>query len=628
MFLHAGASLHGHEFTTPHSPNLQRKKPFLRSALPHPILRSSTKKPTTIATAVPETQSPPQRPVPRRRPVSEGYVPRPITELFPIDETPRRPRASTRTSATSPPTVRFKGVDVLVDTPSSPSSMAEDDPSYYDSDASHASGSASAPRRSRRRRALAARRSSTAFLVAQPAPKLSAKHKTLFKTIRPRLLLQLQELAATHRPRPTVDVFPASLIAGPLLTARYLHRFPRLFGVKGELGPRDLILVKSEDYTAGGDDEDEHTANGRRQPVAVLSPERGQGGAGEIVLDDGSLWTCSSHRGYYSFVHVDESGSSLTARWVKRNPDRKRVCSAPASRAASPATIPAPFPGAGGTGGVDSAEAADYRYTFSIINPLSRRHPILATLSPQSMEVYDDYTTPSASSGRYPPTRPVSGAFDSPRQDPPHSPLSADGEAPRSTHAVDEDTKKLIMVTGLWVALQLGTMASPVPCCTAEMGECNNNASQESSPMITQSSTFSACTLPRRQTMSTGGSTGTPPASSRERTSGIRRAMSTGAAFLQRQRRREKDSTSEAASGITVEIGKMNHSNYGRHSHGDTDAGDLRAAAVVIEDQAEAVAVAGTVATITPPATPKQGRRMSWFKRLTHQMCVGAEDCC
>lgn len=539
---------------------------------------------------------------------------------------------------------------MLVDSPSSPS-MTEDDPSYCDSDASPASGSASTSRRSRRCRDVAARRSSTAYLLAQPAPRLSVKNKTLFKTIRPRLLLQLQELAANHRPRPTVDVFPASLIAGPLLTARYIHRFPRLFGAKGELGPGDLILVKSEDYTADADADAEHAAGGgRRQPVAVLSPGRGpQGGQGEIVLDDGSVWACASHRGYYSFVHVDESGASLTARWVKRNPDRKRACSAPVSRATSPATAQASFPGANGTAAGDSAETSDYRYAFSIINPLSRRHPILATLSPQSLEVYDEYTTPSASSGRYPPTRPVSGVeFDAPRQDqplppPPRSPLSTDGEAPRSTHPVDEDTKKLIMVTGLWLSLQLGGETRSVPGCTtavptAEAGECNasnNNASQESSPMITQSSTFSSATLPRRQTMSTGSTgTGTPPptcSSVRERASGLRRAMSTGAAFIQRQRRREKDSSDAAtAVGTRVTVVEMGNKMSGSsspgsryHEDGNGDEDDDDRTAVVVEEEGQKTA--GTVATTTAKATPssstpaqKQARRVSWFKRLTH----------
>lgn len=516
--------------------------------------------------------------------MSEVYV-RPLSALL-LDKSPRAP-----TSTPTPPVVRFKDVDVE-DIPTSPS-MTEDDPSYYDSDASQAS--ASTPRRRRRR---ASPRKSTAYLVALPAPKLASK-KTLFKTIRPRLLLQLQQLAAHQRPKPNIDVFPASLIAGPLVMARYIHCFPRLFGVKRELGPRDLILVKSEDYTADAEDNDEN-ANGRRQPVAVLSPGRGQGTVGEIVLDDGSIWTCSSQKGFYSFVHVDESGASLTARWVKRNP-AKRVSSQPASRPGSPPISPAPF----SPGGDPTAES-DFRYTFSIINPLSRRHPILATLTPQSMEIYDDYTTPSASSGRYPPTRPVSGVFDavgSNSRDPLSSPLSVDEPSvQRETHSVDEDTKKLIMVTGLWLALQLGPAPSSTDLGESASASLSASASVsasgiQESPMIMQAASTFPARLPRRQTMSTTASQTPPSLHSR----GLRRAVSTGAAFIQRRRQKE---SSETPSGTAVEMGKMSTTEMTSDYGGGPDAATTAAAA------ANAAAPC--------PVQQKQVRRLSWFKRLTH----------
>lgn len=569
MFLHSGASLHGHEFhQIP-----QRKKPFLRSALPAPILRSSTAY---------DAHFHPQRPAPKTRPASEVIV-RPLSDLF-NDDLPLAPapvlapapappavRAQALASAT-PPVVRFKDLDLVEPPPASPP-MTEDEPFFYDSDVSQAS--ASTPRWRRRR---ATPRGSTTFLVARPAPKLVVT-KALLKSIRPRLLLQLQELAAVQRPRPTIDVFPASLIAGPLAAARYIHRFPRMFGAKGELGPRDLILLKSEDYTADVHDDDEG-CHGRRQPVAVLSPVRGQGdAAGEIVLDDGRVWTCSSQKGYYSFVHVNESGASLTARWVRRNP-AKRGSSAPGSRSVSPAVSPKPFPGSS-----DPTLEADYRYTFSIINPLSRRHPILATLTPQSMEIYDDYTTPSTSSGRFPPMRPVSGALDSVARDPPLSPLSMDEPyVERQTHPIDEDTKKLIRVTGLWLALQLG----PSPSCVETVDAA---PSSQELPAITQASTFSG-SLPRRQTFSNTSST---PMPSQQRC--LKRAMSTGAAFLQRRRQKE---SSETTSGITVDIGKLSGIDDG--------------------NEEEAVAVSAVVSTAPPPPVPlqKQARRLIWFKRLTH----------
>ncbi|KAJ4393355.1 hypothetical protein N0V93_002563 [Gnomoniopsis smithogilvyi] len=553
MFLHSGASLHGHEYHTPQ--NQTRKKPFLRSAFPNPRFRSNSSVTLPNKTT---PSSPPQRPLARRRPVSEAYV-RPISALLKDDSPPR-------TAVPSAPVVRFKGLGIL--DPPSNSSMPEDDPSVYDSDASQAS--CSTPKR-RKRRAAAARKS-TNYLLAVPPPKNLRPKKALFKTIRPRLLLQLQQLSTNERARPTIDVFPASLIAGPLAAAPYIHRFPRMFGAKGELGPRDLILVKSEDYTAHVEDDDESSTS-RRQPVAVLSPGRGQADVGEIVLDDGSAWTCSSQKSHYSFVHVDEHGVSTTVRWVKRSTP-KRVASAPIT-AENPPMM----------GGSTDTSDSDYRYTFSIINPLTRRHPILATLSSQSLEIYDEYTTPSSSSHRYPPSRPVSGIVDSASylsRDPPLSPLSLNEcSTQRETHFVDEATKKLIMVTGLWLALRLGPSLDSL-----DAGESASHS--QDTPRITPSSSFQ-CTfqsLPRRQT--TSNASNSPSISQPTR---IRRAMSTGAAFM--QRRRQKDcSEAPSRTSTVVELGRISDMEDSINENVD--------------------------APVAPSPAQKKARRTSWFKRLTH----------
>lgn len=556
MFLHSGASLHGHEYHTPQTQ--PRKKPFLRSAFPDARFRSNS---SATLPNKPTPTSPPQRPLAKRRPVSEAYV-RPVSVLLKDDSPPR-------TSVPPAPVVRFKGLGI-VGSPNS-SSMPEEDPSVYDSDASQAS--CSTPKRRRRRSAGV--RKGTSYLLAVPPPNLSSK-KVLFKNIRPKLLLQLQQLAAKERARPTIDVFPASLIAGPLAAAPYIHRFPRMFGAKGELGPRDLILVKSEDYTADNGEDDESSSS-RRQPVAVFSPGHGQAGCGEIVLDDGSTWTCTSQRSHYSFVHIDERGSSTTVRWVRRSPT-KRIFSAPVSTG-SPLSPSIP---ASGTDVTDS----DYQYTFSIINPLTRRHPIMATLSSQSLEIYDEYTTPSSSSSRYPPSRPVSGIVDSASytsRDPPSSPLSGlESTTQRETHLIDEETKKLIMITGLWLALRLGPSFEIV-----DAGEATS-CSQETprvTPRVTPSSSFQ-CTfqsLPRRQT--TSNTSSAPSVSQPTR---IRRAMSTGAAFMQRRRTKEWSETPSRTSPV-LELDRTSP-------------------------------LASTIHEDTPVAsgvTQKKDRRTSWLKRLT-----------
>lgn len=643
MFLHSGASLHGHEFSAnnhPQSPTnaaLPRRKPYLRSAFAAPMIRP-TSFGATDAQPVPQTPE-----TKKRRPVSEVYV-RPISDLL---ERPSRPLRTP-----TAPVVRFREPEV-VDTPKS--TATDEDPSVYDSDASHTSSVA----RPRRRRTSAPRKSTT-YLLAKPAPKLGSK-KQLLKHVRPRLLLQLQELPADQRrPRPTIDVFPASLIAGPLVTARYIHRFPRIFGVKCELGPRDLILVKSEDYdtSLSESEDDDENASGRREPVAVLSPVRGLD-CDEIVLDDGTVWTARSNRkGGFDFVHVDKHGLTLTARWVKRSASRSY-----SSRPTSPVPSSVHLP----TSGPLPADSNDYRYTFSIINPLSRRHPILATLTPNSFEVFDDYTTVSSSQGRYPPTRIVNHDIESsfkttktPLQSP--SLAAADKELPatRQTHRVDEATKKLIMVSGLWLSLRLdGRMTTTVNAAAvpdaavadstggagAGIGEDLSHAKES---FMCMQSRADVAKMPRRQTTSNARSStpALPPAQSR----GLRRAMSTGAAFMQRRMRQSQSHSHSQASEDGSNRASMYYYNHNHNGMAVDDAvlemdevdsgvdGMENKENWGVQQQRKTVTAveagnSSTPASPTPaPTTPlvqqqpqqqqdkhqKLSRRVSWLKKLKH----------
>ncbi|KAK2597637.1 hypothetical protein N8I77_012414 [Diaporthe amygdali] len=568
MFLHAGASLHGHEFSgnghPPHSPKdapLQRKRPYLRSSFPHPILRSTTTPPHSSTWPLPQTPK-------TTRPVSEVYV-RPITDILGDPAAPRR-------SVPAAPVVRFKDPEVL-ETPKS--SMTEDEPSFYDSDSQTSSTS-----RPRRRRAEP--RKSSHYLLAVPAPKRGSK-KHLFKNIRPRLLYQLQELPADQRrPRPAIDVFPASLIAGPLVTARYINRFPRIFGAKGELGPRDLILLKSEDYDTGLSDSEEEDENvgGRREPLAILSPVRGQD-CDEIVMEDGAVWRATpGPKGSYNFVHVDKHGITQTARWAKRNSTKCISNPKNPNRLSSSTTTPT-------SDSASSAEPSDYKYTFSLINPMSRRHPILAGLTPKSLEVFEDYTTVSSSQGRFPPSRPMSYNFDSPSsKDFPPSPYSADElSAERQTHPIDETTKKLITITGLWLALRLGGAAPD----STETSDSSVPYAREPSMSIT-SCTSQALKIPRRSTTSNLTTNTTPPAQS-----GLRRAVSTGAAFMQRRMMKQSHSQSTEASSNPAAA---------RDRESGTNG--------IAEENKDSEREVNSSTGCTP--LQKQTRRVSWLKRLKH----------
>lgn len=492
---------------------------------------------------------------------------RPVTDVL-------GDRAATRRSVPAAPVVRFKEPEPL-ETPKS--SMTEDEPSFYDSDASQTSSAA----RPKRRRATP--RKGNHYLFARPAPKRGSK-KHLFKNIRPRLLFQLQELPGNQqRPRPAIDVFPASLIAGPLVTARYINRFPRIFGAKGELGPRDLILLKSEDYDTGlsdSEEEDEHVG-GRREPLAILSPVRGQE-YDEIVMEDGTVWMATpGPKGSYNFVHTDEHGITQTARWAKRNSSRS--VSNPNRLSSSAATV--------ASDGTSAAEPSDYKYTFSLINPQSRRHPILANLTSRSLEVFEDYTTVSTSQGRFPPSRPMSHNFDSAStRDLPPSPFSADEPSTeRQTHPVDEKTKRLITITGLWLALRLGG-AAPESAETSDA-----SAAHPREPSVSGPSCASlTLKLPRRSTTSNISSNTPPPAQS-----GLRRAVSTGAAFMQRRMLKQSHSQSTEMGSNTVVLPDKQagvHNLMGEHRDSER----------------------GTSASTGCTPAQKQTRRVSWLKKLKH----------
>jgi hypothetical protein len=445
MFLHSGASLHGHEYSdrpAPAGQHAYKRSPLLRSAFatpkPRPVSLDGARRPAAVET---------------RRPFS--------------DFVPRLPE----------PVVRFLEPEDRV-TPATP--MTEDVVSIMSaselSDGSHPSEAATVtppktPRRRRSRASSRASRKTTTLALAYPAPRFAGKKRVLQK-VAPKLFLQLQELSLNKRPKPVIDVFPSSRIAGPVIAPRLAKRFPGFFGPKGELGSADVVLMRSEDYDTVSEDVDSEGEEGRleqRQPVAVLSPVK-KSEHTEIVLDDASVWVAQPlPTGSFDFVRTDEHGNTTTARWARR----------PASKVAH---APAATDGAPKAGQTTPPEPANVKYTFSIINPDSRRHPVMATLTPQFLDIQDTYTSVSTSSGRYPPCRPLSRSAtvtlgqQLPSNCTPTKPAllrsvsaaeaeqdcdtrrvqTPEPDTERTTHPVDDATKLLISVTAVFVALESG----------------------------------------------------------------------------------------------------------------------------------------------------------------------------
>lgn len=403
--------------------------------------------------------------------------------------------------------------------------MSGDEGSVYISD-SETSRAGSSTRRVQK----TSSRRSTTYLLAQPAPKLNQR----LLHIRPQLLLQTQQVSADRRPKPTIDVYPSSAIAHSALVTPLFKRFPRLARIKRELSVGDIMLVQSEDLSTPAreavDEDDEDSIN-KRDLVAILSP-LGRDVA-EIVLSDGNVWTAKPRiqgsNVSYDFTTEDESGRVTTVRWARRKATGKTaVASAPTSPTSS------------------FSAALEHRFTFSMIDPSCRRHPIMATLKPNQLEVQDTYTTVSQSAGRYPPT---SSALGSPT-------LGPEDEVPlseRTVRPVQDWQKTLIQVTALWVVLHQGWVPQFRPmnirCLAASAASGTNNSSKASQPTRSFSFGNNSNSQGQGQTKSNPlhritrrvGTTGSGgQCCERESKDDVlgalpRRATSTGAAYMQKR---------------------------------------------------------------------------------------------
>ncbi|KAG7415296.1 hypothetical protein DER46DRAFT_286835 [Fusarium sp. MPI-SDFR-AT-0072] len=432
MFLHAGASLHGHEYSTNRQTQApQGALPFLRSALRR---RSDADKTTRPLSA--DVTS-----LPQLRPMSYHEKLPPVTTVTPVRRT-SRPRPKSEYISRRDLSVRFREPETDDDLPPS-EVQSEDEGSAACSDISDLSDSSTAPRRRRRKRTF---RKSTQFLLAHPAPRPGARQRRLAH-LRPRLLLQLQEVGE-KRPIPAFDIVPSSLITGSQIVPRMAKRCPHLFRTKPVLGMNDLLIVRSEDYDtpASPGSLDTEDSLDQRDVVAVISPLPQMGDeSAEIVMEDGSTWESSlMANGSYEFIGVDERGRISTARWVKKTSTPTSPMPKNTGEQTPP---PSPLP-------------AEVKWTFSMIHPDTRRHPIMGSLMSNTLDVFDTYNTMSTSSGRYPPTR----------NTPLDSKLASDwivSNPPeiqsRLTKVVPEDIKLLMVATASWVNLrQSGLPASGI----------------------------------------------------------------------------------------------------------------------------------------------------------------------
>lgn len=279
----------------------------------------------------------------------------------------------------------------------------------------------------------------TRFLLAHPPPITRSKQRL---STRPRMIFQLQLISDSRRPLPTFDVISSAAFA-----SRFARSVPRLMRGDKCLGTDNLVLVRSEMYaqdsTTDGDttdDSGDETTRRHRDFLGTIcyakKAKDGLANQDEICLENGLVWEATCLKaGVYEFSGKNHNGLKL--RWVlrgARRPNPKR----------NPLTEPA-------------NKRCTSRFTFSIINPKTRLHPVIATLTGDNqLDILDRFPTLMSSGSSSPPSSnpqsPVCSEFSS---------ETSYFERPTSSQAsyieTDEALQMLIILTGIWVISKEGS---------------------------------------------------------------------------------------------------------------------------------------------------------------------------
>ncbi|KFY28672.1 hypothetical protein V491_00347, partial [Pseudogymnoascus sp. VKM F-3775] len=127
----------------------------------------------------------------------------------------------------------------------------------------------------------------------------------------------------------------------------------------------------------------EDTASDRDILAVICQVPKGDPGTVEICLEDGSRWNARpSVKGVLELVKTDPvTGEEMIARWVPRGTSPRNSLQTPSRRA---------------------SEILEPRYQFSFINPSTRRHPILATLTQDTLKISNTYSPVSNSEEEHP----------------------------------------------------------------------------------------------------------------------------------------------------------------------------------------------------------------------------------
>ena len=350
------------------------------------------------------------------------------------------------------------------------------------------------------------------FHLAHPPP--VSIHKQHLH-IRPRVLLQLQKISDTARPAPVLEVLPSFVFA-----SRLARRFPRTFKGKAGLGADDLVIVGSEDYKTGRAESGEQDGifegdrwDKREIVAAICQSTRDEvacQGKAEICLSNGSTWGASRlASGSYEFTTTDEHGLRSVARWVPKQPRGAQLNT-----------------------GRGRSSSEEKKFNFSLLNPNSRRHAVIACLDRHSIEVsskYSDPPTPLQNTASSTPTTSISAT-------------SVD-YAPKDAIEVSPALRSFIIVTGMFVSFQEGfsslfktgdtTPTSPSLGSKHQRRTMSLNGSQFGGDQLLSptSPKFGPVAGNRTRLQHTSSSSAVPLASSNSQ---LKRTTSSGGAFMQR----------------------------------------------------------------------------------------------
>ncbi|KAI1757915.1 hypothetical protein F4782DRAFT_2761 [Xylaria castorea] len=560
MFLHSGASLHGHEFSKRATQAIaspsNRRNPLLRSTLSPLANRAST--------------------LPSRSSLSHDD--KTVPDL--------------KTSKTHPTSAAQTSDNALADSQetrgdlvaSQMGATSEDETSgISDTDGSRLSS-------------LTREKRQSTYMLAHPPPRLRTKQKIIH--MRPNLVLQIQEVAPGLRPRPTIDVYPSFAGAGNIM-APLRGRVPRITGIKRELSGQDIMLVRSEDYASqasGSESDCDEDGIITRDLLAVISPSKTEDKA-EIVMAEGMVWVASTRsfgNSYsYEFTSVGPNGITVTARWV-----RKQVFSS--SLPVTPTSLNPP--------NSTKPQFSDTKFTFSIIDHSCRRHPILAVLTSTSLTIHETYATVPQSQSS-PPNSP-SGGDQTPTE--------------KRIQPVEEWQKSFISVSAVWVALRHGWAPDFRPedfmpfrtSVTSQMEDClhGRRRSLSASNDSPRSPRFSGTTgrpkYPAEMRQHALRSANNSP----------RRATSTGAAFIQKRRAALQKSDDEPTDGEHDRTTRLNR----RALSGDWNVGlpksvrENSLAESLMDTTHVLKSDSGTrqVSALAPPPIPSKRRAVSAYLPL------------